>query len=113
MRRLILCGAAVMAAAGVARAEPFADRVVAYTVGTGGGAGQSGLPAVVLGPPRGGGAFEGATDTVTLGLGGTIALAFDDNVIVDAPGPDLLVFENAFLPTGLTTLPPFTEITCK
>jgi hypothetical protein len=50
---------------------------------------------------------------VTLGLGGTIALAFDDNVIVDAPGPDLLVFENAFLPTGLTTLPPFAEITCK
>jgi hypothetical protein len=34
MRRLILCGAAVMAAAGVAGAEPFADRVVAYTVGT-------------------------------------------------------------------------------
>jgi hypothetical protein len=93
----------------VAGAEPFADRVVAYTVGTGGGAGQSGLPAVVFGPPRGGGAFEGATDTVTLGLGGTISLAFDDNVIVDASGPDLLVFENAFLPTGLTTLPPFAE----
>jgi hypothetical protein len=31
MRRLILCGATVMAAAGVAGAEPFADRVVANT----------------------------------------------------------------------------------
>src|SRR4029453_285416 len=91
MRRLILCGAAVMAAAGVARAQPFPDRAGAHPVGTaGGGRGR-----------------RGATDPVTLGLGGTIALAFDDNVIVDAPGPDLLVFENAFLPTGLTTLAPF------
>src|SRR5262249_53022847 len=28
---------------------------------------------------------------------------------VDQPGPDLLVFENAFLPTGATTLAPFAE----
>lgn len=66
-----------------------------HVVGTGGGAGESGLPAIVLGPPRGGGAFQGGTDTVSLGLGGTITLAFDDNLIVDQPGPDLPVFENA------------------
>src|SRR5262249_56398854 len=36
-------------------------------------------------------------------------LGFVDNVITDGPGPDLLVFENPFLPTGLTTLAPFAE----
>lgn len=105
----MLLWAVVVATAGMAGAEPFADRVVAHVIGTGGGAGESGLPAIVLGPPRGGGAFQGATDTISLGLGGSITLAFDDNVIVDGPGPDLLVFENAFLPTGATTLPPFAE----
>ncbi len=109
MRRLMLCAAAVLATAAAAGAEPFADRVVAHVVGTGGGAGESGLPGIVLGPPRGGGAFQGSTDTLSLGLGGTVTLAFDDNVIVDLPGPDLIVFENAFLPTGLTTLLPFAE----
>jgi hypothetical protein len=108
MRRLIVGAAAVLAAA-VAGAEPFVDRVVTHVIGTGGGAGVDALPGIVLGPPRGGGAFQGSTDTVSLGLGGTITLAFDDNVIVDGPGPDLLVFENAFLPTGATTLPPFGE----
>ncbi len=109
MRRLMLCAIAVIGTVMQVGAEPFADRVVAHVVGTGGGAGESGLPAIVLGPPRGGGAFQGGTDTFSLGLGGTITLAFDDNVIVDRPGPDLLVFENAFLPTGLTTLAPFAE----
>jgi hypothetical protein len=109
MNRLMLCAVAVIGFVGVAGAEPFADRVVAHVVGTGGGAGENLLPGVVLGPPHGGGAFQGGTDTFSLGLGGSITLAFDDNVIVDRPGPDLLVFENAFLPTGLTTLAPFAE----
>jgi hypothetical protein len=109
MRRLILSIAASIAAATIAGAEPFADRVVTYAIGTGGGSGEAGLPGVVLGAPHGGGAFHGSTDTFSLGLGGSITLAFDDNVLVDGPGPDLLVFENAFLPTGLTTLPPFAE----
>ena len=109
MRRLILSIAASIAAATIAGAEPFADRVVTYAIGTGGGSGEAGLPGVVLGPPHGGGAFHGSTDTFSLGLGGSITLAFDDNVLVDGPGPDLLVFENAFLPTGLTTLSPFAE----
>jgi len=99
----------VVGAVALARAEPFVDRVVTHVIGTGGGAGESELPAIVLGPPRGGGAFQGSMDTLSLGLGGSITLAFDDNVVVDQPGPDLLVFENAFLPTGLTTLAPFAE----
>ena len=109
MERLFLCVSAVVLAAGVAGAEPFADRVVTQTVGTGGGAGQASLPGIVLGPPRGGGAFQGSTHTFSLGFGGTITLAFDDNVIVDGTGADLIVFENAFLPTGSETQPPFAE----
>src|SRR5262249_6317507 len=49
---------------GRAGAGPFADRVVAYQIGTGGGGGQDEMPGVVLGPPRGGGAFQGSTDTL-------------------------------------------------
>ena len=47
------------------RADPFLDQVVGVTIGTGGGAGD---PAKVLGPPRGGGAFQGSSDTLSLGL---------------------------------------------
>ena len=88
------------------RADPFLDTVVSVTIGTGGGAGSQ---AAVLGPPRGGGAFQGSSDTLSLGLGGQIVVAFTDNVVVDRPGPDLTVFENPFLVSGLTTLPPYAE----
>jgi len=89
-------------------ATPFADEVVAYQIGTGGGAGLDRMPGVVLGPPHGEGAFHGATDTLSLGLGGWIVLAFDDP-IVDGPGPDFTVFENPFLLIGQVTYPPFAE----
>jgi len=100
---------AIVAAARLAAADPFLDAVVSSTVGQGGGGRVADLPGVVLGPPRGGGAFTGSLDTFSLGLGGQIVVAFTDNVVVDGPGPDLTVFENAFLPTGLTTLAPFAE----
>src|SRR5437016_14134463 len=77
-----------------AAAEPFADRVVSYTIGTGGGAREADLPGVVLGGPRGAGAFEGSTDTFSLGLGGSIVLEFTDNGVVDGPGPDFTVVEH-------------------
>jgi hypothetical protein len=98
-----------LALAGPAGAEPFADAVVSYTIGTGGGAMESALPGVVLGPPRGGGAFLGSTDTLSLGLGGSIVLAFTDNLILDGPGPDFTVFENPFLVHGETTEAPYAE----
>lgn len=101
--------AAVLAAlllASAAHADPFADRVVAVTVGTGGGGGDLGR---VLGPPDGLGAFQGSTDTFSLGLGGSITVEFADNAIVDGPGPDFTVFENAFLLAGDVTYPPFAE----
>ena len=101
--------ALLLGLAAPAGAEPFADAVVSYTIGTGGGAMESALPGVVLGPPRGGGAFRGGTDTLSLGLGGSIVVAFTDNVVVDRPGPDLTVFENAFLVHGQTTLAPYAE----
>jgi hypothetical protein len=95
-------------AAGV-HADSFADRVVSYTIGAGGGKNVALLPGVVLGGPRGGGAFQGSQDTLSLGLGGSIVLEFTDNVVADGPGPDLLVFENAFLRHGLVTGLPYVE----
>jgi hypothetical protein len=92
-----------------ARADPFADRVVAYQIGVGGGAGQDKMPGIVLGPPHGGGAFQGSTDTLSLGLGGWIVLEFTDGLITDGPGPDFTVFENPFLLQGTVTESPFAE----
>jgi hypothetical protein len=97
---------ALLLSAGVAWADPFLDDVVDVELGSGAG---HGTEAMVLGPPRGGGAFQGALDVLSLGLGGSIVVAFDDNVVVDGPGPDLTVFENPFLQRGELTLPPFSE----
>jgi hypothetical protein len=97
---------AVLLGVGAAAADPFADRVVAVRVGPLGGAGTT---AAVLGPPKGAGAFEGGHDTLSLGLRGSIVVEFTDNVIVDGPGADLVVFENAFLVRGTTTIAPFAE----
>lgn len=87
-------------------ADPFVDAVVSVTVGPNGGGGSE---ANALGPPHGAGAFQGSTHTFSLGLGGSITLAFTDNVIVNGPGPDFTVFENAFLLSGLVTGTPFAE----
>lgn len=76
--------------------NPFADRVVTFHPGKGSGYGQNKMPGVVLGAPDGNGAQGGSLDVVSLGQEGTIVLAFDDVGLVDGPGPDLLVFENAF-----------------
>ncbi len=70
-----------------------------FTDGACGGFGSAGLPGVVLGPPKGGGANEGSLDVLSLGTDGSILLGFTD-VIVDGPGADFLVFENPFLTSG-------------
>lgn len=79
------------------------DTVVACQPGSGQNTGQSPLffPANVLRGPA-----PEANDTVpsldsreicSIGLGGTIVLGLKDHVIVDGPGVDIVVFENAFI----------------
>jgi hypothetical protein len=79
---------------------PYARSVESFSAGDGAGFNQSKLPGVVLGPPRGAGAGQGTLDVVSLGSGGEIVLGFGPRAIVDGPGPDLIVFENAFWPNG-------------
>jgi hypothetical protein len=105
-RRLVALAVALACSATVAPADPFADAVVSVTLGPLGGGGTA---EQVLGPPRGGGAFQGAAHTLSLGFGGRIVLDLGDNVAAAGPGPDLTIFENAFLVRGVTTLPPFSE----
>ncbi|MCW5893447.1 MAG: thrombospondin type 3 repeat-containing protein [bacterium] len=107
VRALLVVLLLLVPAAG--RADPFLDDVVSWTIGPGGGARVADLPGVVLGPPRGAGPFAGSLDTLSLGLGGQVVVAFTDNVVVNGPGPDFTVFENAFLTFGATTLDPFAE----
>jgi hypothetical protein len=54
------------------------------------------VPGIVLGPPGDSLAIDGSFSVATLGFGGTVTLRFDDIVIEDRPGPDFIVFENAF-----------------
>ncbi|HVW29752.1 MAG TPA: hypothetical protein VHC69_30520 [Polyangiaceae bacterium] len=83
-------------ACGHTRPDVFADAVVSFTPGPSAGFGEKNMPCVVLGPPVGAGLGGGSLDVVSLGKGGSIVLEFDDVELTDEPGPDLLVFENAF-----------------
>lgn len=76
--------------------DPFADAVISFTPGDEAGFGQDRLPDVVLGAPRGAGDAAGSLDVVSLGRGGEIVVELGDVVLIDGPGPDLLVFENPF-----------------
>lgn len=84
--------------AGAAGADPCADELINFQKGSDGGWVQSGLvlPEVVLGVPQGGSKFSQSLDVLSLGSGGTLTLGFLDNIIVDLPGDDFRVFENAF-----------------
>lgn len=77
----------------------FASRVVSFRPGAGSGFGQDSLPEVVLGAPHGGRAGTGSLDVLALGVGGEIILGFA-GTIVDGPGVDFIVFENAFQVSG-------------
>jgi hypothetical protein len=89
--------------------QRFATRVAAEAFGPGQNFGRDQLPGIVLGPPKGTGATQGSFDVASLGNGGSIVLAFDGNAIVDGPGADFIVFENAFNPGGNTDNP-FAEL---
>lgn len=86
--------------AGGLPADRFVTKVVSFTPGTCAGFGASDMPGIVLGPPSGAGAQQGSLDVVSLGIGGEIVLSFEPNVIVDGPGADFIVFENAFYAAG-------------
>lgn len=81
-------------------ADAFADRVVSFEPGQGAGFGQEDMPDIVLGPPVGGGQYQGSIDVVSLGAHGSIVVAFDDLEVIDGEGIDLLVFENVFEISG-------------
>jgi hypothetical protein len=83
-------------ACGHPRPDVFADAVVSFMPGPTAGFGAKNMPCVVLGPPDGAGPSGGSLDVVSLGDQGTIVLEFEDVELIDEPGPDLLVFENAF-----------------
>ncbi len=84
----------------VVRADPFIDRIVSVEFGTYAGFGQEAMPGIVLGPPQGAGLTGGSLDVLSLGNGGSITLEFVDNTPINGPGPDLIVFENAFFVGG-------------
>ncbi|MFP6665459.1 MAG: hypothetical protein VCC00_14805 [Deltaproteobacteria bacterium] len=86
-------------------ADPCADEITSLALGADGGyhLPDRPLPGVVLGLPRGAGATSQSLDVLSLGDGGQITLGFLDNLIVDGPGADFRVFENAFR-TGPTNI---------
>ncbi|MEO2168146.1 MAG: hypothetical protein ABGY42_08505, partial [bacterium] len=88
-----------------AAADPCADELTSLVEGTDGGYHEPDrpLPGVVLGLPIGGGETSQSVDVLSLGDGGRITLGFVDNLIVDGPGDDFRVFENAFR-TGPTSI---------
>ncbi|MBI2374235.1 MAG: hypothetical protein HYV07_09560 [Deltaproteobacteria bacterium] len=93
--------------------SPFATRVIRFEPGEGAGFGAERFPEVVLGPPKGGGLVAGSFDVLSLGAGGRIELGFDV-MGADGPGPDLVVFENAFQVSSSTVTfaePAFVEAT--
>jgi hypothetical protein len=79
---------------------PYASEVVRFEPGAEAGFGEAKLPGVVLGPPKGLGLQAGSLDVLSLGKAGSIELGFGGGAIVDVDGPDLVVFENAFWPSG-------------
>jgi len=113
-RGLLLAGlmaAAPALSADEARAglvDCFADEVVWFAGGyVPPTAGQrvAELPGIVIGPPGDSFPNTGSVSTVSLGRGGSILVSFTDNLIVDEPGPDFIVFENAFFKSFTPTDP--------
>lgn len=93
--------------------DPYVDSVASFSpLDKSGCYNCSRVPEIVLGPPVGGGEYSGSADIVSLGAkinndreasapyGGTITLRFDDNIVANGPGPDFVIFENAFRLAG-------------
>ncbi len=86
-----------------------ADTVYSYSFGNGQTFGQDSVyfPGNVLGLPdsnaSGSSPSSSPTEICSLGEGGEIVLGFKNKILVDGPGADFIVFENAFYINGDTT----------
>jgi hypothetical protein len=87
----------------------YATAATEHAFGSGQNVGQADFPGPILGPPRGAGCCDGSLDVVSLGNGGTVTLELGETEIVDGPGPDFIVFENAFWVDGDESQP-FAEL---
>ena len=96
-RSTLVDGSFTVADGGAIRADRFVTDVVDFSPGDCAGFGVAQMPGIVQGPPVGFGKMQGSTNVVSLGKGGSITLGFGQNAIVDAPGPDFVVFENTFV----------------
>lgn len=83
--------------------KPFVQKVVMFSPATAARYGHAQFPRAILGSPRGTGEKSGSLDVVSLGCGGTIVLEFSKPFIGNGPGPDFIVFENAFSYGGAET----------
>ncbi|MEM9458755.1 MAG: cell surface protein [Myxococcota bacterium] len=88
------------------RRDPFADCVEHFEPAEGVSFGHDAMPDIVLGPPQGGGQTMGGTHVASLGCGGSITLHFSEPWPIDGPGPDFVVFENAFVAGAQTFIEP-------
>lgn len=70
--------------------------VVSYSPGKGSGFGENAFPNIIYGEPHGLGDHQGGTDVLSIGYEGEIILGFGVNAVLDGPGVDFIVFENAF-----------------
>jgi len=76
--------------------DPFADAIVSFEPGPDAGHGWDDALDIVLGWPEGRGATAGSLDVLSLGERGVVVIEMTDLSIYDGPGPDFIVFENAF-----------------
>jgi hypothetical protein len=90
---------------GAIRGDRFITKVVSFTPGDCAGFGAGEMPGIISGPPAGAGDEKGSLDVVSLGIGGELVVSFEPNAIVDGPGPDFIVFENAFFAAGNPNAP--------
>lgn len=88
--------------------QGHAVAVVSFKAGSNAGFGSTDMPDIVLGPPEGVGDGAGGLDVLSLGRYGEIVLDLDECEVVDGPGVDLIVFENAFFISG-DPMAPFHE----
>ncbi|MFT7623915.1 MAG: hypothetical protein ACI9WU_003101 [Myxococcota bacterium] len=87
---------------------PYASELVMFEPGPNAGFGAADPDGAVLGPPPTSPPTVGSLEVLSLGVGGEVVVGFGDRDLTDGPGPDFIVFENAFWYGGGET--PFAEL---